>query len=53
MCAVSDTNSFVLSSNGEIYGFGNNMYGKLGTGDLNKYFSIGNLFIKFYFLFAL
>ena len=40
MCAVSDTNSFVLSSNGEIYGFGNNMYGKLGTGDLNKYFSI-------------
>ena len=41
MCCVSDTHSLVLTTNGEIYAFGNNMYGKLGIGDLNKYFTIG------------
>ena len=41
MSCVSDTHSLVLTTNGEIYAFGSNMYGKLGIGDLNKYFTIG------------
>lgn len=41
MSCVSDSHSLVLTTNGEIYAFGDNMYGKLGIGDLNKYFTIG------------
>ena len=41
MACVSDDHSLVLTQNGEIYAFGNNMYGKLGVGDLNRYFIIG------------
>ena len=41
MTCVSDTHSLVLTSNGEIFAFGSNMYGKLGIGDLNRYFNIG------------
>lgn len=38
MASVSDTHSLVLTHNGEIYGFGQNMYGKLGIGNISKYF---------------
>lgn len=41
MSCVSDLHSLVLTTNGEIYAFGDNMYGKLGIGDINKYFRIG------------
>ena len=33
--------SLVSTQNDEIYTFGNNMYCKLGVGNLNKYFTIG------------
>ena len=38
MACVSDTHSLALTHNGEIYSFGQNMYGKLGIGNINKYF---------------
>lgn len=38
MAAVSDTHSLILTTNGEIYACGSNLYGKLGIGDMNKYF---------------
>ncbi|MGL4947868.1 MAG: RCC1 domain-containing protein, partial [Mycoplasma sp.] len=41
MACVSDTHSMLLTTNGEIYAFGSNTYGKLGIGDLNRYFTIG------------
>ena len=41
MSCLSDDHSLVLTQTGEIYAFGNNMYGKLGVGDLNRYFTIG------------
>ena len=41
MSCLSDDHSLVLTQTGEIYAFGNNLYGKLGVGDLNRYFTIG------------
>ena len=39
MASVSETHSLILLTNGEIFSFGQNMYGKLGIGDINKYFA--------------
>lgn len=39
MSSVSDSHSLVLTHNGEVYSFGQNMYGKLGLGNINKYFN--------------
>lgn len=38
MTAVSDSHSLILCTNGEIYACGSNLYGKLGIGELGKYF---------------
>lgn len=43
MAAVSDTHSLVLGNNGEIYAFGQNMYGKLGIGNFSKYYNNENI----------
>jgi alpha-tubulin suppressor-like RCC1 family protein len=38
MVAVSESHSMFLTAGGEIYSCGSNLYGKLGIGDISKYF---------------